>query len=74
MNRAILRVSLACLAMFVLLLLNINYVQAFESTKLANEPHNIRVFDQQFTYQRGTIVADTTDSSSRNSCAPSVTI
>ncbi len=58
MNRAILRISLACLAMFVLLLLNINYVQAFESTKLANEPHNIRVFDQQFTYQRGTIVAD----------------
>jgi len=58
MNRAILRISLACLAMFVLLLLNINYVQAFETTKLADEPHNVRVFDQQFTYQRGTILAN----------------
>jgi penicillin-binding protein A len=58
MNRAILRISLACLAMFVLLLLNINYVQAFEANKLAGEPGNIRVFDQQFTYQRGSIVAN----------------
>jgi penicillin-binding protein A len=58
MNRALLRISLACLAMFVLLLLNINYVQAFETTKLAGEPGNIRVFDEQFTYQRGTIIAN----------------
>ncbi|HXW44094.1 MAG TPA: penicillin-binding transpeptidase domain-containing protein [Streptosporangiaceae bacterium] len=58
MNRAILRISLACLAMFVLLLLNINYVQAFESNSLASQPGNIRVFDQQFKYQRGSIVAD----------------
>ena len=35
MNRALLRISLACLALFVLLLLNMNYVQAFETTKLA---------------------------------------
>jgi penicillin-binding protein A len=58
MNRAILRISLACLAMFVLLLLNINYVQAFEASKLAGKAGNVRVFDQQFSYQRGTIVAD----------------
>src|SRR5215472_12243499 len=57
MNRAILRISLACLAMFVLLLLNANYVQAFETTKLAGEPHNVRVFDAQFTFQRGAILA-----------------
>ncbi|HTA10717.1 MAG TPA: penicillin-binding protein 2, partial [Streptosporangiaceae bacterium] len=57
MNRAILRISLACLVLFVLLLLNVNYVQAFETTKLANEPHNVRVFDAQFTYQRGAILA-----------------
>ncbi|HTZ91448.1 MAG TPA: penicillin-binding transpeptidase domain-containing protein [Streptosporangiaceae bacterium] len=57
MNRALLRISLACLAMFVLLLLNINYVQAFEASKLAGKPGNIRVFDQQFTYQRGAIIA-----------------
>jgi penicillin-binding protein A len=58
MNRAILRISLACLAMFVLLLINMNYVQAFETTKLANETGNIRIFDQQFTYQRGSIIAN----------------
>ncbi len=58
MNRALLRLSLACLAMFVLLLLNVNYVQAFEPTKLAGEQGNIRVFDQQFSYQRGSIIAN----------------
>jgi peptidoglycan glycosyltransferase len=57
MNRALLRISLACLAMFVRLLLNVNYVQAFETGKLAAEPHNVRVFDAQFTYQRGAILA-----------------
>ncbi len=57
MNRALVRLSLACLAMFVLLLININYVQAFESTRLAAEPGNIRIFNQQFQYQRGSIIA-----------------
>ncbi|MDQ2874050.1 MAG: penicillin-binding transpeptidase domain-containing protein [Actinomycetota bacterium] len=57
MNRALLRLSIACLAMFVLLLININYVQAFESSSLAKEPGNIRVFNQQFQYQRGSILA-----------------
>ncbi len=57
MNRAILRISLACLAMFVLLLLNVNYVQAFETTKLAGESGNTRIFNQQFSFQRGTILA-----------------
>jgi penicillin-binding protein A len=58
MNRALLRISLACLAMFVLLLLNMNYVQAFEANKLASEPGNVRVFNEQFTYQRGSIIAN----------------
>ncbi len=57
MNRALLKVSLACLAMFVLLLLNVNYVQAFEANSLASKPGNVRVFDQQFSYQRGAIIA-----------------
>jgi penicillin-binding protein A len=55
MNRALLRLSLACLAMFVLLLLNVNYVQAFKAANLADKPGNIRVFNQQFQYQRGSI-------------------
>ena len=58
MNRALLRISLACLAMFVLLLLNVNYVQAFEANSLAGKPGNIRVFNQQFAYQRGAIIAN----------------
>ena len=57
MNRALFRLSLACLAMFVLLLLNVNYVQAFEASSLASKPGNIRTFDQQFQYQRGSIIA-----------------
>ena len=58
MNRAVLRISLACLALFVLLLLNVNYVQAFETSKLASETGNIRVFNEQFTFPRGAILAD----------------
>jgi penicillin-binding protein A len=58
MNRALLRISLACLAMFVLLLLNVNYVQAFEASSLAGKTGNVRVFDQQFSYQRGAIIAN----------------
>ncbi|HEY1620955.1 MAG TPA: penicillin-binding protein 2 [Streptosporangiaceae bacterium] len=57
MNRALLRLSMACLAMFVLLLINVNYVQAFESSSLADKPGNIRIFNQQFQYQRGPILA-----------------
>jgi penicillin-binding protein A len=57
MNRALLRLSLACLAMFVLLLINVNYVQAFEASSLADRPGNVRVFNQQFQYQRGSIIA-----------------
>ncbi|MBO0838221.1 MAG: penicillin-binding protein 2, partial [Actinobacteria bacterium] len=58
MNRALLRISLACLAMFVLLLINVNWVQAFHSSYLAGRAGNIRVFNQQFTYQRGSIIAN----------------
>jgi penicillin-binding protein A len=57
MNRALHRISLACLAMFVLLLINVNYVQAFESSSLATKQGNVRIFEQQFQYQRGSIIA-----------------
>jgi peptidoglycan glycosyltransferase len=56
-NRAILRLSLACLAMFVLLLINVNYVQAFEPSSLAGDPGNSRALNVQNQYQRGSIVA-----------------
>jgi peptidoglycan glycosyltransferase len=56
MNRALRRISFACLAMFVLLLVNANYVQAFEANSLASKPGNARTFTEQFQYQRGSIV------------------
>jgi penicillin-binding protein A len=55
MNRALRRISLACLVMFVALLINVNYVQGFKANSLANDPNNTRTFDQQFQYQRGPI-------------------
>jgi len=56
MNHALRRVSLACLVMFLLLLVNANYVQGFEAGKLANGPGNGRTFALQYQYQRGSIV------------------
>jgi len=57
MNRALLRLSLACLVMFALLLINVNYVQAFEAGSLSGRPGNARVFNEQLQFQRGSIVA-----------------
>jgi peptidoglycan glycosyltransferase len=56
MNHALRRVSLACLVMFLLLLVNANYVQGFEAGKLANDPGNGRTFALQYQYQRGSII------------------
>jgi peptidoglycan glycosyltransferase len=56
MNQALRRVSLACLVMFLLLLLNTNYVQAFKASSFVNDPQNGRTFTQQYQYQRGSII------------------
>jgi len=56
MNQALRRISLACLVLFLLLLVNANYVQAFEAGKLSNDPGNGRTFAQQYQYQRGSII------------------
>jgi peptidoglycan glycosyltransferase len=55
-NRALRRISIAVLVMFVLLLINVNYLQGFEPASLAAKPNNVRAFDAQFQYQRGNIV------------------
>jgi peptidoglycan glycosyltransferase len=55
MNRALRRISIAVLVMFVLLLVNINYLQGFEPASLATKPNNARAFEAQFQYQRGSI-------------------
>ena len=56
MNHALGRISLIVLAMFLLLLLSVNYVQAFEPSSLAVQRGNARVFSQQYQYQRGSII------------------
>ena len=56
MNRALRRISIAILVMFLLLLVNINYLQGFEPASLATKPNNARAFEAQFQYQRGSIV------------------
>ena len=56
MNQALRRISLACLVLFLLLLVNANYVQAFEASKFVSDPGNGRTFSQQYQYQRGSII------------------
>ena len=56
MNRALRRVSLVCLVLFVALLININWVQGFDASSLANEPGNGRTVSSTLQFQRGSIV------------------
>jgi penicillin-binding protein A len=56
MNRPIKRISLAVLVMFVILLVNVNYLQAAEAPSLANRPLNDRAEYEQNQVQRGNIV------------------
>jgi peptidoglycan glycosyltransferase len=55
-NRALRRISIAILVMFLLLLININYLQGFAPASLASKPNNARAFEAQFQNQRGSIV------------------
>ncbi len=57
MNKALRRMSIACLAMFVVLLGWVNYLQVFKVNSLASETGNRRIFDQQQKNQRGEIIA-----------------
>jgi len=56
MNHALRRISLVALVMFIVLLLGVNYVQAFEPSRLATQLGNGRTFSQQYQYQRGSII------------------
>jgi penicillin-binding protein A len=55
-NRALKRISIAVLVMFLLLLINVNYLQAFETSKLADDPENSRAAYEADQYERGDIV------------------
>jgi penicillin-binding protein A len=57
-NRALRRISIAVLVMFLLLLINVNYLQGFEPASLASKPGNSRAFyAAQNQYERGSIVS-----------------
>lgn len=56
MNRPIKRVAIAALVMFVILLVDVNYLQAVEGPGLANRPLNDRAEYAQGQVQRGNIV------------------
>ena len=57
MNRALRRISVAILVMFLLLLINVNYLQGFAPASLASKPGNSRAFyAAQNQYERGSIV------------------
>ncbi len=56
MNRALKRISIAVLVMFVLLLVNVNYLQVFETTSLSTRPFNSRAIYESNQYRRGNIV------------------
>jgi penicillin-binding protein A len=55
-NRALKRISLAVLVMFLLLMINVNYLQGFETASLASRPENSRALSEANQYERGNIV------------------
>jgi len=56
LNRPIKRVSIAVLVLFLILLVNVNYLQAVEAPSLANGPLNDRTEFNDSQVQRGNIV------------------
>jgi peptidoglycan glycosyltransferase len=55
-NRALKRISIAALVMFLALMVNINYLQGFETASLATRPGNVRALEGEFQYERGDIL------------------
>ena len=56
MNRALKRISIAVLVMFLLLMVNVNYLQGFETSSLSTRPFNARAVSEANQYERGDIV------------------
>jgi peptidoglycan glycosyltransferase len=57
-NRPIRNIAVACLVLFVALLLNINYVQFVEADSLNAKNGNKRVINEEFSRDRGAILVD----------------
>lgn len=58
MNKPIRAMAVACLVMFVALLLNANYVQFLQADDLNAKEGNRRVIDEEFSRERGAIIVD----------------
>ena len=56
MNRAVRRLSVACLLLFFALLANANVLQVLDAKSLRNNPHNSRVLLRTYSRPRGQIV------------------
>ena len=56
MNRPIKRIAIATLVLFLILLVDVNYLQAVKGPSLANKPLNSRTEFEQNKVQRGNIV------------------
>jgi peptidoglycan glycosyltransferase len=57
-NRALKRISIAALVMFLALMININYLQGFETASLASRQGNSRALASEFQYERGDILTE----------------
>jgi penicillin-binding protein A len=58
-NRPLRRVAVACLALFGLLLLNVNYLQVVRADELRDDPRNSRVLLRTYERERGPIAVGT---------------
>jgi len=57
MDRQIRRLAMAFLLLFVLLLVQVNYIQVFASKRLAENPANSRLLLDEYSIKRGEILA-----------------
>ncbi|SDL31815.1 peptidoglycan glycosyltransferase [Nonomuraea maritima] len=57
MNRTLKRVAVACLAMFALLMINVNVKQAVQAEDLRTDARNVRNFFDRYAIERGRITA-----------------
>ncbi|MEV4115916.1 penicillin-binding transpeptidase domain-containing protein [Nonomuraea sp. NPDC049695] len=57
MNGTLKRIAVACLAMFALLMINVNYLQAVKAEELRTDSRNTRNYYERYAIERGRITA-----------------
>jgi len=57
MNKPLRRVALAMMAMVLLLMGNVTYVQVIQAGELRDQPDNLRTLYDEYSHQRGQIIA-----------------